>query len=234
MEKETFVYSDSIVPGDVLAVSDIHGCYEQYSAFLNWAKGSGARVLVCGDMIDRGPNDLGVLERTYDLLQDPESWGLGSFTALLGNHEILFLNAIEGYGWDDWVRNGGDWENVNKLKSHAEWIRELPYYSIIGDTLFSHSGVFPGRDPQEHMVSSTLREQFVWNRGSFLRDGPRFEGWSPMLRKAVFGHTPKFEEGEGQPYRVPDAVCVDSGCFFSGNLTAYNSTQDTFKLFTTK
>jgi len=231
MEKEILVYSDSIGSGDVLAVSDIHGCYDQYVLFLDWVKGSGARVVICGDLVDRGSNDLGVLERTYDLMQDPESWGLESFTAITGNHEILLLNALDGYGMMDWVRNGGDYANLNALEEHADWIRQLPYYVTVGDTLFSHAGVFPSSDPQLHMNSFHLREEFVWNRGHFLDVGPKFEEWSPTLRKVVFGHTPR---KDAQPWRIPSGVCIDSGCFFSGTLTAYNSTQDSFKQFSIK
>lgn len=223
-----FVYSDTIDPGDVIAVSDIHGCYDQYARFLDWVRDSGACVIICGDLVDRGPDDLGVLERTYDLMQDPDSWGLGSFTAITGNHEILLLNAIDGYGMSDWVRNGGDYKRLDQLEEHAHWIRKLPYYVTVGDTLYSHCGVIPGQDPQLSMDSFYLREEFVWNRGSFLRVGPQFEKWSRALRKVVFGHTP---QKDAQPWEVPNGICIDSGCYFSGILTAYNATQDTFNQF---
>jgi hypothetical protein len=223
-----FIYNDTIDPGDVIVVSDIHGCYDQYARFLDWVRDSGACVIICGDLVDRGPDDLGVLERTYDLMQDPDSWGLGSFTAITGNHEILLLNAIDGYGMIDWVRNGGDYERLDQLEEHSHWIRKLPYYVTVGDTLYSHCGVIPGQDPQLSMDSFYLREEFVWNRGSFLRVGPQFEKWSPTLRKVVFGHTPR---KDAQPWEVPNGICIDSGCYFSGVLTAYNATQDTFTQF---
>lgn len=225
-------YTDRISPGDVIAVSDVHGCYYQFNQFLDWVRDSEARVIVCGDLIDRGPNDPEVLNRVHNLIQDPESWGLASFISLMGNHEAMFLNAIEGHGWSDWVNNGGDVENLELLEPHAEWLRKLPYYVTVGDTLFSHAGVFPGKDPQESMYSHAMREDFIWNRGPFLRVGPQFESWSKTLKKVVFGHTPKFEEGTGLPYRIPNGVCLDSGCFFSGALTAYNATTDTFMQFT--
>ena len=220
-------YTSTLPPNSCIALGDIHGMYDLYSQFLEWVRDSGARVILCGDLIDRGPNDIEVLNRTQDLLNDPESWGLASFTAVQGNHERMFLNAVEGYGYSDWVRNGGDYENIDKLSVHAEWLRQLPYYVTVGDTLVSHAGVIPSRDPDESMHSLTRREDFVWNRGSFLTVGPCFEEWSGTLKKAVFGHTPKSE----LPYRVPNGICVDSAAYHTGVLTAYNITNDTFWAF---
>jgi hypothetical protein len=48
----------------------------------------------------------------------------------------------------------------------------------------------------------------------------------------VFGHTPKIGVGEGKPYTIPDGICVDTGAYFTGVLTAYNVTQDLFHEFT--
>ena len=170
-----FDYNDTIDPGDVIAVGDIHGMGEQFLQFLEWVEGSGARVILLGDLIDRGPDDLCVLAWCERLLQDPEYYGLEGFTVIRGNHEQMFLNAFHDYGWRDWVNNGGDWENFDKLKEHDYWLKQLPYYVTIGDTLFTHAGVYPGVDPQESMKTEYLREDFLWNRGAFLRVGPEFE-----------------------------------------------------------
>ena len=228
MTETSFNFSDVIREGDVLACGDIHGCYDQFAQFLDWVKGSGARVILLGDLLDRGPNDLGVLEIVRDLIQDPDSWGLESFISLRGNHETIFLNAVDGFGWTDWVRNGGDWENFEKLKPHAEWLRELPYFAKVGNTLFTHSGGIYGENPQKFMHSETLREEFVWSRHA-SRNGSGLVLWSNTLTRSVFGHTPR---KDGKPYEVGNSICVDSGCYFSGVLTAYNSTQHTFKSFT--
>lgn len=227
MKKITFNYSDVSNEGDVIAVGDIHGCARLFYQFLDWVRGSSARVILLGDLIDRGEDDLSVLNKTRDLLQDPESWGLESFAVLRGNHEQMFLNAIDGYGMGDWIRNGGDYENLHLLIKHEDWIRELPYYVTVGDTMFSHAGCYPGEDPALSMNSHTRREEFIWIRQPFLSEGPQFEKWNPNLKKIVFGHTPR----SPLPYRVPNGICIDTGAFRTGTLTAYNSTQDTFIQF---
>lgn len=220
-------YSTIIEPGDVLSCGDIHGRFDLFSQFLNFVKGSDARVILLGDLIDRGPDDLSVLQRTFELIHDPESWGLHSFIAIRGNHEQMFIDACDGY-LGDWARNGGDYENLNKLEPHADWIRQLPYYVTVGDTMFSHAGCYPGRDPADYMGSFHLREQFIWMRQPFLTDGPQFEKWNPNLKRIVFGHTPKFDgPEEGKPYEIPNGVCIDSGAYFTGTLTSYNATRNT-------
>jgi hypothetical protein len=47
------------------------------------------------------------------------------------------------------------------------------------------------------------------------------------LKKSVFGHTPK----SALPYAVEDSICIDTGAFQTGTLTAYNSTYDWFTQF---
>jgi serine/threonine protein phosphatase 1 len=230
MENNTFVHSDVINPGDVIAVGDCHGQVPQFIQLVEWIEDSGASVIFLGDLIDRSNQpggDLVILETVEDMTNNPKFWGIESCISLRGNHEDLMLRALDG-DVANWVYNGGDIANIDSLAKHADWLRELPYYVTVGDTLFSHAGVFPGENPADYMQTEELRDAFVWNRGSFLKRGPEFEAWSPTLKKAVFGHSPR---KDGQPYRLPNAVCADSGAFFSGVLTAYNSTQDTIMQF---
>lgn len=221
----TFTFCDVINPGDVIAVGDIHATAEPYLMFLDWVRDSGAHVILLGDLIDRGGDDLVVLELTRSLLEDPTRNGLETFTVIRGNHEQMFLNALdEPNAWADWVHNGGNYQELEKLQKHAGWLRELPYYVVVGDTLFTHAGCPPGKDPQTMMGTHYLREQFVWMRKPFLEQGPQFEKWNPNLKKVVFGHTPQ----SALPYRIPDGICIDTAAFMTGILTAYNATQDTF------
>ena len=217
-------------PSDVIAISDVHGQIGALRKFVSWVKGSGAEIICCGDMIDRAKqpgDDLKVLRLFKDMNENPEKYGIKGCVCLIGNHELLLLNTVDGYGSMDWVRNGGDYENLPKLAKYAPWLRSLPCYTERGDTFFSHSGCFPGIHPEEYMASEGLREEFVWNRGSFLKKGPQFEKWAPHLSQAVFGHTPR----GSQPYEVKDAICIDTACFHTGKLTAFNVTVDEWYQF---
>jgi serine/threonine protein phosphatase 1 len=222
---DTFNFCDVISPGDVIAVGDIHACAEPYLMFLDWVRDSGAHVILLGDLIDRGGDDLIVLELTRSLLEDPTRNGLEAFTVIRGNHEQMFLNAVESpQAVEDWIYNGGNVKEWLNLQKHVEWLQELPYYVVVGDTLFTHAGCPPGQDPQTMMGTYHLREKFLWMRRPFLDVGPQFEAWNPFLNKVVFGHTPE----SALPYRIPNGICIDTAAFKTGVLTAYNATQDTF------
>ena len=224
MTQQIFNFSQIINPGDVIVLGDIHGCFNLYESFLDHVRNSGATVILLGDLIDRGPNDMAVLDRTQELLVDPESWGLQAFYALRGNHEKMFLDAVDGYGARLWAQNGGDYQNLESLTIHAGWISQLPIYMTIGDTVFIHGGVYPGEDPSVTIADGGTN-QLVWMRDPFLNKGPAFFEWTHKLKQVVFGHSPLTAP---MPYRILDGVCVDTGAYHTGVLTSYNVTRDTF------
>jgi serine/threonine protein phosphatase 1 len=231
---ESLTFSDTpIKPGDVIAVGDIHGRYDLLEKFVSRVRGTLAVVVFLGDIIDRGGQDAEVANRVRHMVESPEDYGLDLVLCLMGNHEKMFVDAVQGPGEELflWLQNGGNFEQFGELQEHTSWFDELPIYVTIGDTLFVHAGIVPGRDPYE-LVQKGKVDQLVWIREPFLSMGPRFEEWNPELKRVVFGHTPKFDVGEGLPYTIPDGVCIDSGAYFTDTLTAYNTTQDTFYQFT--
>jgi hypothetical protein len=224
-----FHFTDVIPPDSVIAVGDIHACYNQLTEFVKWVKGSDARVIFLGDLIDRAKNpgdDLKVLELVRSMCENPEDFGLASCTSLVGNHEVMLLNVLDGHGYRDWVSNGGDQTNLENFRDYTPWLRSLPYFVTVGDTLFSHTGGFFGQDPEDFMHSHSNREDFVWARTAPSK-GSGLAQWSKTLKRSVFGHTPK----SAMPYVTNDAICIDTGCYHFGTLTAYNSAYNTFTSF---
>jgi hypothetical protein len=222
-------FSHIIPPDSTLALGDVHGQIELLEQFVDWVRDSDARVIFLGDLIDRASNpgdDLKVLELVRRMCESPEDFGLASCTSLVGNHEILFLNALDGYGYRDWISNGGSSADMEDMEAYAVWLRSLPYYVVTGDTLFTHSGGVYGRDPADFMNSCTNREGFVWSRTA-PKKGSGLAKWSQTLKKSVFGHTPR----SVMPYRVGDSICIDSGAYATGTLTSYNSRYNTFMSF---
>jgi serine/threonine protein phosphatase 1 len=193
----TPTYNREINPGDVIALGDCHGRSDLLDVFLDYVRDTQTTIVILGDLIDRGPNCAGVLDRVKMLLDDPESWGLQAFYCLRGNHEQLFLNAAEGRMGDLqlWIQNGGNASGqVHEMLKHTYWIANLPFYMTIGDTLFVHAGIHPGEDPVSYTQTRTLREQLLWMRRPFLDYGPMFSLWNPRLRKCVHGHTPYLDD----------------------------------------
>jgi serine/threonine protein phosphatase 1 len=229
MTQPQLLFSTEVRPGDCVAVGDIHGRSDLLDLFLDHVRGSGARVIFLGDLIDRGPDDLGVLDRVKRLLDDPESHGLESVTVLRGNHEQMFINAMEGPFQDAmlWVQNGGNTERWHAMAAdHLEWIKETPHYVTVDDTLFVHAGVRPGLDPAD-----TDPDTLVWIREPFLTQGPELNKWTSTIKRVVHGHTPYFDDhllGQVNVSASGDRVGIDSGSYFTGVLTAYNASQDTY------
>lgn len=248
---QTFKVCETIHPGDIIALGDVHGQAEHFFRFLSWVDNTRARVVLLGDLIDRSSSlrgDLLVLDETKHRLDDPEKFGLESFHALMGNHERLFLGAAkEDFGpyrtaTIEWLRNGGNHRACGEMaEKHLDWLASLPVYLTIGDTLFIHGGIFPGKDPVKTLEERGA-DDLLWMREPFLRLGPQFEKWNPCLKKVVHGHTPTiFEEHNKEndlgfaPVVTKDRVNIDTGACFTtdppGFLTAYNVTQNTFKFF---
>jgi serine/threonine protein phosphatase 1 len=232
------IYDESISPGDVIAVGDIHGRFDLLERFLDRVEGTEAIVILLGDLIDRGPDDLKVLERVKSLLDDPSSHGLSGFFALMGNHEAMFVDALEGNSQELflWLNNGGNFEAMPDLQEHVGWVKELPLYMTIDDTLFVHAGVHPGQDPFK-VANSDKWQNLVWMREPFMTVGPQLEKWTDKLTRVVHGHTPFFENdlmGQVNVSRSGDRIGIDTGAYFTNVLTSYNSTKNTFAKHTVK
>jgi serine/threonine protein phosphatase 1 len=220
----------NINPGDCLAVGDIHGRLDLLDVFLESVRGTQATVILLGDLIDRGPDDLGVLERVEKLLEEPEAWGLQAAYALRGNHEAMYLDACEGYKISTWANNGGKYQELNQLSLHSNWIRNLPIYMVVGNTMFIHAGVFPGHDPAK-TIENKRTDNLVWMREPFMTIGPQLEKWTNKIKRVVHGHTPFFENdqlGQVNVSQKGDRIGIDSGAYFTDILTSYNATQNTF------
>ena len=235
MTKKTITYNDTINPGDVIAVGDIHGRFDLLEKFLATVKDSGATVIFLGDLIDRAiepGDDLNVLKTVSTLTQDPESWGLQSVYALRGNHEQMFLNTVKVGGWRGsnlslWLQNGGNSDSMSSMREYVSWLLELPLYMTVGDTMFAHAGVYPGENPAVS-IAEGRSEELIWMRQPFLSEGPEFENWTDKLNTIVFGHSPLKAPN---PYGIPQGICIDSGAYFTGILTSYNATQKTLRQY---
>jgi serine/threonine protein phosphatase 1 len=223
-------FDNTVDPGDVLAVGDIHGRLDLLDVFLESVRDTQATVILLGDLIDKGPDDLGVLERVEKLLEEPEAWALEAAYALRGNHEKMYLDACEGYGIDLWAQNGGNYRDLDRMSLHYNWVRNLPIYMVVDDTMFVHAGTFPGHDPAES-IENMRSDSLIWMRDPFLTVGPQLEKWTDRLKRVCHGHTPFFEDdllGQVNVSRKGDRIGIDSGAYFTGILTCYNSTRNTF------
>ncbi|MBS2963269.1 metallophosphoesterase [Actinocrinis puniceicyclus] len=149
----------------VAAVGDVHGCLAPLREALyragfidereRWI-GEDARLWLLGDLTDRGPDGVGVLDLVMSLQRQAADHG-GEVGCLLGNHELMLLAAhlpggrrlrLMHSGEDDahalfrerWVGNGGQDADSSRLTdAHLEWISRLPAMALLGDHLLVHA-----------------------------------------------------------------------------------------------
>jgi serine/threonine protein phosphatase 1 len=215
----------------VYAIGDVHGRLDLLQDLLGLISDDATgrdpvdmRVVLLGDLIDRGPHSHGVIEYLSTLVWDP---ALPSFIA--GNHEEMMLAALDGNleTMRFWMRNGGEetmlsygvtramiergdaHATMNAFAAlvpphHLKFLRQMVDHVAIGDYLFVHAGIRPGV-PLEKQKTSDLR----WIRDSFL-DHIGSHG-----AVVVHGHT-IFDRVDEQPNRIG----IDTGAYASGTLTA--------------
>jgi len=213
------------------AVGDVHGRLDLLDRLLARieadiaARGPAQNMVVfLGDLIDRGPQSAGVIERL-------RTWQPSDATAifLCGNHEEIFLRVLGGEPavLADWMRFGGaeclasyglspealgemsEAEALAEIKAavppqHQEFLATFADTFRFGDYLFVHAGIRPGLD-----VAAQSKKDLRWIREQFL-DDPTDHGYV-----VVHGHT----ISAGVEERA-NRIGIDTGAYRTGRLTA--------------
>lgn len=110
-----------------------------------WAAGH-TRLWFIGDLVDRGPDGVGVIELVMRLEAEAAQAG-GRVASLLGNHEVMLLAAKrfqshpQGASFGEaWLRNGGVVSDLVRLTpDHELWLCQLPAMARSGEVLLVHS-----------------------------------------------------------------------------------------------
>lgn len=227
----------AVPPGlRVYAVGDVHGCLDQLNQLLDLietdlkARPSPSKLIFLGDLVDRGPNSAGVLERILN-------GGLPTddCVCLTGNHEEAMLECLDGSvsSYGNWLQHGGlqTMESYGVTRQdifhksfdlaramrvlipplHGHFLRSFKNMETVGDYVFVHAGIRPGVS-MDQQSTRDLR----WIRSDFL-DNKMDHG-----AMVVHGHTivPRVE-------RRRNRIAVDTGCYLSGRLSAVVLEADT-------
>lgn len=219
------------VEGRVYAVGDVHGRFDLFVRMLH-AIGqdislrptNAFRIVFLGDLIDRGPQSSKIITLAQALSQCTSK-----FRFLKGNHEELFLRALQGevrvaeffydiggretlmsYGLDPAIGDSMpsedlvEWMQNNVPLDHVEFISGFSDLIESGKYIFVHAGLRPNV-PLDKQSATDLR----WIRSEFLQ----FQGNFPGI--VVHGHSITREVEE-----KPNRIGLDTGAYFSGKLTA--------------
>lgn len=218
-----------------LVISDIHGCYKEFLNLLEKATylPEKDRLIISGDLIDRGKQSLEVVKYVMELKQ------LYDVVVIGGNHEELFCNWYEEPFDREhiYLKNGG-WKTIeNYCKpygiygktpatkrvfqrhygEHVAFFKSLPDY--IEDELFIY--VHAGVDLTLDDWHCSSKETFRWIREDFWNKANK------TGKTIVFGHTPTYflHEEDGRKsfdiWQSEDGkIGIDGGCSMGGKLHA--------------
>lgn len=195
----------------ILAVGDLHARLDLLTRLLGELRPTlpaDTRLVFLGDYIDRGPDAAQVVQRLINLEREsPET------VFLLGNHERMLLDALEGRRVPIFLYNGGQEtlasyglgpEEIDLLpQAHLDFFRRLRLTYETDDYIFVHAGLRPG-------VSTAAQQErdLIWIRDEFYDAGHDFG------KTVVFGHTPF-----GQPLVRPGLIGIDTGAVYGNVLT---------------
>ena len=175
----------------VFAIGDIHGHPEALIGLLRDAglidadhawTGADSALWLLGDLTDRGPDGIGVIDLVMHLQREAAASG-GDITVLLGNHDLLLLAASPFAAMADprttpifrahWTFNGGRDSDLERLTpDHAAWLTTLPAMALVQDHLLVHADALIyadyGRSTVEvnETIASRLRSTNpgIWDR----------------------------------------------------------------------
>ena len=140
----------------LFVMGDVHGqgrklvrhlrAAELINGSYDWTGGT-SRLWFLGDFVDRGPDSLDVVRLIRALQYEAHAAG-GEVGAVIGNHDVQLLSAHtfgdenggDGSFVNDWVRNGGDINELTQIDDeHLEWLRSLPSVCRLDDLLLIHA-----------------------------------------------------------------------------------------------
>lgn len=183
------------------------------------------RIVLLGDIIDRGPDSKALVERVRSLERGSER-----FIVLLGNHEEMLLASARGVppAQSFWLRYGGGTatlrsygldanELINAPPSQVseriidamgqdliDWIDTLPLTYQSGDFFFCHAGVRPGVS-----LANQSRDDLLHIRSDFLKSR-RYHG-----AVVVHGHSEVANIAVAR-----NRINLDTAAYRSGRLSA--------------
>ena len=187
------------MPGRTLAIGDIHGCDRALDTLLAEVNVHAEdTVVVLGDVVDRGPGTMQVIDRLLELRQQCQLY------FIMGNHEEMLLNAMAGGEWQEaWMKHGGrqaldsyggGFEDIPE--EHYEFMRDGLDYLDTPRNIFVHANLHPGI-PLERQPPYALR----WERLTALEPP-----W-PTGQRVICGHTPQMN---GDPLVFPGWIGIDT------------------------
>lgn len=194
-----------------LAIGDIHGCFTALTTLWNVVQPQPQdQVITLGDYVDRGPDSRGVLDFLLGQM------GRVRLFPLMGNHDIMMVNAWRDGDTKYWLEYGGDktllsygrrgrsGTFIDVSDAHWDFLAEAcAWYHETPTHIFVHAGVDPGA-PMDEQIPLRL----FWEKLQPAVAQPHDSG-----KTVICGHS---SQKSGLPLDLGFITCIDS-CVYCAN-----------------
>lgn len=211
----------------ILAISDIHGCFNTFKHLLNQVDLQKTdQLYLLGDYIDRGLYSKEVLD--YILYLQGQDYNL---YCLRGNHEQMMLNALTDPEKERlWRLNGGN-TTLNSFGAfmprdipvqYYQFVQNLPFFYETKDYIFVHAGLnLEEENPfEDEHAMLWIRKWEQKANSKQLKNKIVVHGHTPQKLIAITNRFKKLEQ-------IP-VLTIDNGCAYNyeggGHLCAVDLT----------
>lgn len=214
-------------------IGDVHGCFDELVALLEQLNyqvnisgttsqvipPSGRKAIFVGDLVDRGPNIVGVLRLVMGMI------AAGNALCVPGNHDVKLVRKLRGR---DVKLTHGLAETLAQLEPETlefrggveKFLDNLVSHYVLDDgkLVVAHAGM---KEEMQGRGSSGVRDFALYGETTGETDEfglPVRYNWAAEYRghaMVVYGHTPVPE-----PEWLNRTINIDTGCVFGGRLTA--------------
>lgn len=195
-------------------IGDIHGCNTSLQQLLALVRNLADTFVFLGDYVDRGPDSRAVVTTLLAMKRQH-----GRVITLMGNHDLLFLQYLQGRGTPLFLEAGGlrtlasyglgpeagqEEMDARVPPDHRAFFETLPMLWEDRHGIYVHAGLDPGRP-----LSLQTQQWCLWVKDQ--QQGKIYSFGKPV----VYGHTT-----HNVPQVAEDRIGIDTGAVFGGRLTA--------------
>jgi bis(5'-nucleosyl)-tetraphosphatase (symmetrical) len=222
-------------------IGDVHGCIDELNELIELlALVSADQLIFIGDLIDRGPDSIGVVRQVFQWSKQL------NVKIILGNHEEKFLRYVhhikDGSGIEKQMKRIDEFPQLlDALGDDELSFLQKAFHSIHlpeNNSLLIHGGVcrdihfsLPATYLCQEDNSDINKQLSLLNKTRYLNPEGKFvsygdekpedifwaEEYKGQFGHIYFGHHPFIQSN---PYQFSHATAIDTGCVYGGWLTA--------------